>query len=189
MTAIKQKSLRVLTWKDYGISKERRKELEGFCLQYRQKKKEAKRLGDYALAAVKTESIGGSSGISRPTETAALRHYSRSERAIKDCRMIEEAAMWAAEAGGYRKTWRAILRNVTDGVGFDNLVGLYEIPYSVADFYGIRRAFFYRLDRLQHGTAEGGDRAPNYQKQDEQHDDSDDTEGGETMLGARGPPP
>ena len=148
------KGLRSLTWEDYGISKGRYKELQGFCLQYRQKKRDAKRLGDYALAAVNTEAIGGSSGISRPTETAALRHYRQSERAIRDCRMIEESAMWAASAGGYKRAWRAILRNVTDGIGYDNLVGLYELPFSNADFYGIRRAFFHRLDQLQQGESD-----------------------------------
>ncbi len=146
------KGLRSLTWEDYGISKGRYKELQGFCLQYRQKKKDAKRLGDYALAAVNTEAIGGGSGISRPTETAALRHYRQSERAIRDCRMIEESAMWAASAGGYKRAWRAILRNVTDGIGYDKLVSLYEMPFSSPDFYGVRRAFFYRLDQLQAGA-------------------------------------
>lgn len=143
------KGLRSLTWDDYGITKGRYKELQGFCLQYRQRKKEAKRLGDYALAAVNTEGAGGGSGISRPTETAAIRHYMRAERAIRDCRMIEESAMWAASAGGYKRAWRAILRNVTDGVGYDNLVNLYEMSFSSPDFYGVRRAFFHRLDQLQ----------------------------------------
>lgn len=148
------KGLRSLTWDDYGITKGRYKELQGFCLQYRQKQKEAKRLGDYALAAVKTEGAGGGSGASRPTETAAIRHYLRSERAIRDCRMIEESAMWAAGAGGYKRAWRAILRNVADGVGFNNLIGVYDIPFSKTDFYGIRRAFFHRLDQLQKGESD-----------------------------------
>lgn len=152
------KGLRSLTWDDYGITKGRYKELQGFCLQYRQKQKEAKRLGDYALAAVKTEGAGGGSGTSRPTETAAIRHYLRSERAIRDCRMIEESAMWAAGAGGYKRAWRAILRNVTDGVGYDNLVNMYEMPFSSPDFYGVRRAFFHRLDQLQNSGSAGDEK-------------------------------
>lgn len=132
------KRLRSLTWEDYGISKGRYRELQGFCLQYKQKKKDAKGLEDYALAAV--------------TETKALQYYKKAERAIRDCRMIEEAAMWAANDAGYKNVWRAIIRNVTDGIGYDNLCRIYYLPFSVADFYGIRRAFFHRLNQLRNDT-------------------------------------
>ena len=145
--------LRALTWEDYDISRGRYKELQGFCLQYREKKRKAADLEAYALA-VANGGGGGSSKISRPTESAAIRHYQESKQAIKDCRMIDEAAMWAASAGGYKRAWRAILRNVTDGTGYDLLRGMYEVPFSVADFYGVRRAFFHRLDQLQRNDAE-----------------------------------
>lgn len=136
------KRLRSMTWGDYGISKGRYKELQGFCIQYRQKQQEAKRLGDYALAAV--TDAGAADGRDK-----ALLHYRNAERAVRDCRMIEEAAMWAADAGGYKKAWQAILRNVADGIGYDNLVDAYRIPFSAPDFYGMRRAFFHRLNQLQ----------------------------------------
>lgn len=139
------KRLRTLTWEDYGISKGRYKELQGFCIQYRQKQKDAKRLGDYALAAVtEAEVVDG-------TNEAFLR-YQSAKRAIRDCRMIEEAAMWAANDAGYKSVWRAIIRNVTDGIGYDNLCRIYYLPFSVADFYGIRRAFFHRLNQLRNDT-------------------------------------
>ena len=139
------KRLRSLTWEGYGISKGRYKELQGFCIQYRQKQKDAKRLGDYALAAVtEAETASG-------RDKAFLR-YRNAEQAIHDCRMIEEAAMWAANTGGYKSAWRAIIRNVTDGVGYDNLCSIYDLPFSVADFYGIRRAFFHRLNQLRNDT-------------------------------------
>lgn len=131
------KRLRSLTWDDYGISKGRYKELQGFCIQYRQKQKDAKRLSDYALAAADGRTDG------------ARRCYQHAQRSVHDCRIIEESAMWAADAGGYKQAWRAILRNVTDGIGYDSLVRIYDIPLSVADFYGMRRAFFHRLDQLQ----------------------------------------
>ena len=135
------KRLRTLTWEDYGISKGRYKELQGFCIQYRQKQKDAKRLSDYALvAATEAEAAGGKS--------EALQRYQEAERAIRDCRMIEEAAIWAAAAGGYKRAWKAILLNVTDGIGYDNLHG-YDLPFSSPDFYGVRRAFFYRLNQLR----------------------------------------
>lgn len=149
--------LRALTWEDYDISRGRYKELQGFCLQYREKKRKAADLESYALAVANGGGGGGSSKISRPTESAAIRHYQESRQAIKDCRMIDKAAMWAASAGGYEKAWRAILRNVTDGTGYDILRGIYEVPFSVADFYGVRRAFFHRLDQLQRNE---GDTSP-----------------------------
>ena len=130
------KRLREYTWDDYGISKGRYRELLGFCSQYRQKKKDAKRLSDYALA------VAAGSG------EGALRYYQNAKRAVRDCRMIEEAAMWAANASGYKQAWKAILRNVADGIGYDNLRG-YDLPFSSPDFYGARRAFFHRLNQLQ----------------------------------------
>jgi len=148
--------LRALTWDDYGISKGRYKELQGFCLQYREKKRLAADLESYALAVANGGGGGGgSSKISRPTESAAIRHYQESRQAIRDCRIIDEAAMWSANAGGFKQAWRAILRNVTDGTGYDILRGIYVLPFSVADFYGVRRAFFHRLDQLQKNDAEG----------------------------------
>lgn len=143
--------LRALTWDDYGISDERYRELKHFCRQYREKQKRAKSLGEYELPAINTERGGGSGGISNPTESAALRNYMRVQRAIHDCRIIEESAMWAAGAGGYRKAWRVVLYAVTRGVGYKNIVGRYDLPFGETDFYGIRRAFFYRLDQLQNG--------------------------------------
>ena len=147
--------LRKLTWDDYGISRGRYKELQGFCLQYREKKREAADLESYAVVVANSGGgSGGSSKISRPTETAAIRHYLKSKQAGKDCRMIEEAAMWAANAGGYKKAWLAIIRNVADGAGYDTLLAAYDLPFSVADFYGARRAFFHRLDQLQRNDLE-----------------------------------
>ena len=144
--------LRALTWGDYEISDERYRELKHFCRQYREKQKRAKSLGEYELPAVNMEGTGGrASGVANPTESAAVRNYMRAQRAVHDCRIIEESAMWAAGAGGYRKAWRAVLYAVTRGVGYKNIVGRYDLPFGETDFYGIRRAFFYRLDRLQNG--------------------------------------
>ena len=144
--------LRNLTWDDYGISRERYQELKHFCLQYQDKKRRASMLGGYDIPAVNMEGTGGhTGGVSSPTERAAIRNYQKAERALRDCRMIEEAALWATAAGGYQKSWRAILRAVSEGVGYDKIITRYSIPFSVADFYAIRRAFFWRLDELQQG--------------------------------------
>lgn len=115
----KNTRLRNLTWEDYGISKARYKELRYFCLQYRDKRKQAKR------------------GASR-------------EKLLKDIRIIEEAAMWAASASGHNKAWHLILRSVTEDIGYDLILGKYDfVPYTKTDFYAVRRAFFHRLDVLQ----------------------------------------
>ena len=143
--------LRNLSWEDYGIDKERYRELKHFCLQYKGKKKKASASLDYNLPAVSLESSGGHTGkVSKPVEDAAIKHMMRVEKYLRDCRMIEEAAMRAASTGGYRKAWRAILRSVTEGMSYESVLLKYEsVPYSKTDFYAVRRAFFYILDEMQ----------------------------------------
>lgn len=133
--------LRDLKWDDYGIDKFRYQELRYFCLQYPAKLKGA----EYT---VQSSSVSGGrrpSGISRPTEAAAVRNVARQERAQRDLDQICSAAKWAASAGGFRDAWRSIVEHVAYKKPFDTL----DVPFSVADFYGIRRAFYYALDCLQ----------------------------------------
>lgn len=143
--------LRSITWEDYGISEERRRELKYFCLQYREKKKAILAPGDYGLRAVSFDGIGSSAigGTSNPTEALAIRNYLRSEKARRDCNLIEASAIWAANAGGYPRAWRAILVSVTEGLGYEDILGRYVVPYGKTDFYAVRRAFYHRLDELQ----------------------------------------
>lgn len=119
--AEKNVRLRNLTWDDYGISKERYRELRYFCLQYKEKRKKA--------------------GV--PGEA-------KKEKLLKDVRIIEEAAMWAASVSGYNKAWHLILRSVTEDIGYDLILARYAfVPYTKTDFYAVRRAFFHRLNILQ----------------------------------------
>jgi len=142
--------LRDLTWDDYGITKEKYRELKYFCLQYGQKKRLAKSLAEGSLPAIGFGGSGGSSShISTPTETQAIRHAAVTEKAARDCRLIEEAAMWAASAGGYARAWRSLLRSVTEDIGYDRIVGLYSVPFGKTDWAAVRRAFYYRLDVLR----------------------------------------
>lgn len=145
--------LRNLSWEDYGIDKERYRELKHFCLQYKGKKKKASASPDYVLPTVSLDSSGGHTGnVSNPVEDAAIRHVMRVEKYLRDCRMIEEAAMRAASIGGYRKAWRAILRSVTEGLSYENVqLKCGSVPYAKTDFYAVRRAFFYILDEMQNG--------------------------------------
>lgn len=145
--------LRTLTWDDYGISKERYRELRHFCLQYVEKKKAAAER-DYGIPS----GVGGSGGsggkTSSPTETAAIRNIERAERYLRDVRIIDEAAAWAAEVGGYQKAENIILWSVTRSVGYDRLCQRYAfVPWCRPDFYAVRRAFFHRLDELQQSPA------------------------------------
>ena len=176
-----KKGLRALTWDDYGISADRQKELKWFCRQYRSKRRKA-HSRDYALAAVNYERLTvGSSGLSSPTEAAAIRNYSRAERALRDCRIIEEAAMWAADSSGYkiRNLWRAILKNVTEGTGYDALLAHYDISFLAApDFYSILRLFYYRLDQLQYEAQERDQEAEGGEDHTATRDKADDRGGG-----------
>lgn len=113
--------LRNISWEDYGISKERYRELRYFCLQYKEKRKKAGMPGE-----------------------------PKKEKLLKDVRIIEEAAMWAASISGYNKAWHLILRSVTEDIGYDLILAKYDfVPYTKTDFYAVRRAFFHRLNVLQ----------------------------------------
>lgn len=145
--------LRQLKWDDYGISRERYRELQHFCRQYSEKKKKAAASIDYgSMTGVNYDKVGGrSSTVSSPIENAVIRGIMIQEKYQKDVRMIDEAAAWAASIGGYPKAWNIILWSVTRGVGYDRLAARYDfIPWSVPDFYAVRRAFFARLDDLQY---------------------------------------
>lgn len=146
--------LRTLTWDDYGISKERYRELRHFCLQYVEKKKAAAER-EYGIPS----GVGGSGGnggkTSSPTEAAAIRNILRAERYLRDVRIIDEAAAWAAEVGGFPKAENIILWSVTRNVGYDRLCQRYAfVPWCNPDFYAVRRAFFHRLDELQQDQVE-----------------------------------
>lgn len=144
------KRLRDLTWGDYGIDESRYRELKYFCLQYRSKKREAAQVGEYGLSGISYDGNGGGGSVSDPTMTAAINNVMKQEKILKDVRIIEEAAMWAADVSGYRKAWRMLLRSVTEDIGYERITLLYTyVPYSKTDFYGVRRAFFHRLDQLQ----------------------------------------
>lgn len=143
--------LRNLSWEDYGIDKERYRELKHFCLQYKGKKKKATATLDYDLPAVSLESSGGHTGkVSKPVEDAAIKHTMKIEKYTRDCRIIEEAAMRSASAGGFEHYWRPILVSVTEGTTWEQLSARFDfIPWNRTDFYAVRRAFFYFLDEKQ----------------------------------------
>lgn len=80
-----EKRLRDMTWEDYGISKNRYKELKAFCLQYDEKKSKIK----YGISAMQYDGQPKAHNTGSQVENQAIENdiYKR------DCAMIEEAAI------------------------------------------------------------------------------------------------
>lgn len=137
----KKKRLRNMTWEDYGISRNRYKELKAFCLQYDEKKSKIK----YGITAMQYDGMPKSSGTESQVETQAI------ENSVykSDCAMIEEAAVRANPG-----IWKYILKSVTldlpyEFIEYDDEQG--KIPMCRNDFYGNRRLFFSILHQLKLG--------------------------------------
>lgn len=127
------KRLRDMTWDDYGITKNRYRELLYFCRQYSEKKQ---RIG-YGLKAVDSDGMPRGNSTGNPTETSAM------QNAIlhKDVELIEQAAIQTS-----RVLAPYILKNVCDELSYEYLG---RVPVCRKDFYGYRRLFFSQLDKLK----------------------------------------
>lgn len=126
-----KKRLRDMTWDDYGISKNRYKELKAFCLQYEEKKGRIRR----GVMSAKDQGEG------RALEWAVY---------AEDCRMIEEAAVRADPS-----IWKYLLRSVTTGLPYERVEydrELGKIHMGRSDFYGTRRLFYSILNKLKIGA-------------------------------------
>lgn len=139
-----KKRLRDMTWDDYGISRNRYKELKAFCLQYDEKKSRIQ-YGTSGSPPIWEGGASGSGFAGKPVERQAIEN----ESYVKDCRMIEEAAIRANPG-----IWKYILRSVTQDlpyelVEYDEELG--EIPMCRNDFYGTRRLFFAILNKMKLG--------------------------------------
>lgn len=136
----KEKRLRDMTWDDYGISKNRYKELKAFCLQYDEKKEKIQ----YGMSATVQDGMPkGSISIKSPVEQQAIDNITY----LKDIRMIEEAAVRANPG-----IWKYTLRSVTQGLSYEFVEydpELGKIPMCRADFYGTRKLFYKILDELK----------------------------------------
>ena len=139
-----KKRLRNMSWDDYGISKNRYKELKAFCLQYDEKKSKIK----YGISAMQYDGMPKGSGTESQVETRAI------ENSIykSDCAMIEEAAIRANPG-----IWKYILRSVTQGlsyeyVEYDSELG--RIMVGQTEFYAYRKLFYYNLHNLKLGKNE-----------------------------------
>lgn len=134
-----KKRLRDMTWDDYGISRNRYKELKAFCLQYEEKKEKIR----YGLSSSKSGGTPGGNYPGSPTEAQAISN-AMNER---DCRMIEEAARKAGP-----DVWKYILKSVTQGLSYELIEWDSEegkIPVCRCDFYGTRRMFYSILNKMK----------------------------------------
>jgi len=121
-------SKRPLKLENYGISKELYNELRWFCLQYPAKVKRLNTLrngfNDFRLSDVPQ-----GTDVSKPTEKRALRAL----RIREDIEAIEQAAIMVDA-----ELYQYILRNVTEGVRFEEL----DVPCGRRQFFEARRVFF-----------------------------------------------
>ena len=137
----RKKRLRDMTWDDYGISRNRYKELEAFCLQYEEKKSKISR----GINAVTIDGMPKGNYKQNTLEANAVRNVILQ----KDCEMIEQAAIAAAP-----DIYPYIIKRVTNGLSYpfieyDEKLG--RIPVGINEFYGYRRLFYHFLDRMKNG--------------------------------------
>ena len=137
----KKKRLRNMTWDDYGISRNRYKELQAFCLQYDEKKSKINR----GVNAVANDGMPKGNFKKNTLEMNAIRNviYQR------DCEMIEQAAVAASS-----EIYPYIIKSVTNDLSFpyieyDEKLG--RIPAGKTEFYGYRRLFYHYLDLIKSG--------------------------------------
>lgn len=136
------KSLRSMNWDDYGISRNRYKELKAFCLQYDEKKSKIKR----GLSSGQSDGQPKARSIESQVERQAIENSIY----IKDCAMIEEAAVKANP-----EIWRYILRSVTLGLPYEFIEYDEEqgrIPVGKTDFNAYRRLFYNYLNKIKSGS-------------------------------------
>lgn len=134
------KRLRDMTWDDYGISKNRYKELKAFCMQYEEKKRKIQ----YGMNSTVQDGMPrGSRSTKSPVEKQAIENAMY----INDIRIIEEAAVEADPV-----IWKYILKSVTEDLKYEYIQydkELGKIPMCRADFYGTRKLFYCKLDEIK----------------------------------------
>lgn len=121
----------------YWISKYRYYELKYLCLQYPEWKRLY--LNGYGLRSANFPLVGSYENVSDPTGDAAVR--------LEWCRtrmeLVEQAALYA---DGDIYQW--LLKCVTEGVSYDTLRMVDDIPCGRDYFYKRYRKLFWILDKL-----------------------------------------
>ena len=132
-----KKRLRNMTWEDYGISKNRYKELKAFCLQYEEKKQKI----EYGMNGISYAGMpGGSLFTKSPVEQQAMNNA----RYQKDIEMIEAAAVKTNPLIA-----KYLLKSVTEDLSYEFIMydaELGRIPVGKTEFYGYRKLFYHYLN-------------------------------------------
>ena len=124
----------------YGISKYRTRELEAFCMQYEEKKREIKEL--YTNSNVSPDVAVQGGDVGKPTEQKAI----RAMQLKTDISMIETCLELACD--GSEVLVEKLMLNVTRGWGITRLG---YIPCGQRQFYHLRRKFFVLLNEMKRG--------------------------------------
>lgn len=122
----------------YGISKERRNELLGFCRQYPEWKK---KIADcLTVSGVKYSNVPRSktNAIQHPTEDAAI----KISRYQKNCDLIERIAKEVDP-----ECWQFIIKGVCGQTGVEWLRGVDNMPLCKSAYYERRALFLVLLDK------------------------------------------
>lgn len=124
---------------NYYITKHRRYELEHFCRQYPDWKKELFLITGPGNRYFKNDRVI-TSNVSDPTAEVAIIREALSGRMI----IVEKAAHYADnEIGDY------ILKGATEGLSWDELYAKCSIPCSSGMYYERLRRFYWYLDKLR----------------------------------------
>lgn len=127
------------TKNEYWIERHRYYELKHFCLQYPIWKKAYAQLD--CFSSRQDISVGvQTNSHSNPTEKFAMTKLFYSER----IEMIEKVAKDANETLSCY-----ILKGVTEGVSYDYLKAMLEIPCCKDTYYETYRKFFWLLDKVR----------------------------------------
>ena len=125
----------------YGISKYRTRELEAFCMQYEEKKREIKEL--YTNSKVSPDVAVQGGDVGKPTEQKAI----RAMQLKTDISMIETCLELACD--GSEVLVEKLRLNVTRHWGIERLG---YIPCGKNQFYRIRAKFFVLLNKMKMGN-------------------------------------
>lgn len=122
----------------YYISKERRLELEHFCRQYKEWKKE---LGDIGINGycIRERVQGGKVRGSQVEDMAIKRNSLESKiKMVEDCAEAADTIL-----APY------ILKSVTENRSYTNMLQVYNIPAGKDMFYDRLHKFYWLLDRVR----------------------------------------
>lgn len=135
-----KKRLRNMTWDDYGISKNRYKELKAFCMQYEEKKQKI----EYGMSGISYDGMpGGSLSTKSPVEQQAMDNA----RYQKDIEMIEAAAV---EANSMIAKY--LVKSMTEDLSYEFIMydaELGRIPVGKTEFYAYRKLAYHYLDKMK----------------------------------------